>query len=150
MKKYFLAITVLFVMTAASYSQNKVIVKDIWIGELPPSSPVAAAYMKIVNPGDADDQLLSVTSPIAGSTMIHTTEVDSKGVATMEMIDALDIPAGKTVELKPGGTHIMLMDLKEPVTGKDAIELDFKFKNSGNMIIMAPVKQIGDMDSHKH
>jgi copper(I)-binding protein len=144
MKKYFFSLAVLFVLTGLSFAESKVVVEGAWVGEVPPSSPVAAAYMTIKNNGTADDKLLGVTSSISGSTMVHQTVVDDKGVASMDMIDALVIPAGKSVTLKPGGTHIMLMDLKEPVTGKEKIELDLKFENAGEMKIEAPVKKLSE------
>lgn len=144
MKKYIFSLAVLFVLTGLSFAESKVVVEGAWVGEVPPSSPVAAAYMTIKNEGTADDRLLSVTSSISGNTMIHQTVVDEEGVASMNMIDALVIPAGEGVVLKPGGTHIMLMDLKEPVTGKGKIELDLKFENAGEMIIEAPVKKLSE------
>ena len=144
MKKYLYSLAVLFVLTGLSFAQSKIVVKDAWVGKVPPSSPVAAAYMTITNEGNADDKLLSVTSSISGSTMIHQTVIDDQGVAKMNMVDALVIPAGKSVELKPGGTHVMLMDLKEPVTDKDKIELDLKFENAGDIKVEAPVKKLGD------
>ncbi len=100
--------------------------------------------MTIRNDGTTDDKLLSVTTSIAGHTMIHETVVDENGVAKMNMVDALVIPAGKSVTLKPGGTHVMLMDLKEPVTGKEKIELDLKFENAGEMKVEAPVKKLDE------
>jgi copper(I)-binding protein len=145
MKKYLLSLAVLFVLTGLSFAESKVVVEGAWVGEVPPSSPVAAAYMTIKNEGNADDKLLSVTSSISGSTMIHQTVIDEQSVARMEMVDALVIPAGKSVVLKPGGTHIMLMDLKEPVTGKEKIELDLKFENAGDIKIEAPVKKLSDL-----
>jgi copper(I)-binding protein len=144
MKKYLFSLAVLFVLTGLSLAQGKVVVEGAWVGEVPPSSPVAAAYMTIKNEGNADDKLISVTSSISGSTMIHQTTIDEQSVARMEMVDALVIPAGKSVVLKPGGTHIMLMDLKEPVTGKEKIELDLKFENAGDMKVEAPVKKLSE------
>ncbi|HKQ31617.1 MAG TPA: copper chaperone PCu(A)C [Thermodesulfobacteriota bacterium] len=142
MKKYLFSIAVLFVLTGLSHAQGKIVVEDAWVGKVPPSSPVAAAYMTIRNDGTADDKLLSVTTNISGHTMIHETVIDENGVARMDMVDALVIPAGKSVTLKPGGTHVMLMDLKEPVTGKEKIELDLKFENAGEMKVEAPVKKL--------
>ncbi|KAB2829351.1 MAG: copper chaperone PCu(A)C, partial [Candidatus Dadabacteria bacterium] len=83
MKKYLFSIAVLFVLTGLSHAQGKVVVEDAWVGEVPPSSPVAAAYMTIRNDGTADDKLLSVTTNISGHTMIHETVVDENGVAKM-------------------------------------------------------------------
>jgi copper(I)-binding protein len=142
MKKYLFSIAVLFVLTGLSHAQGKIVVEDAWVGKVPPSSPVAAAYMTIRNDGTADDKLLSITTNISGHTMIHETVVDENGVAKMDMVDALVIPAGKSVTLKPGGTHVMLMDLKEPVTEKEKIELDLKFENAGEMKVEAQVKKL--------
>ncbi|MEW6145571.1 MAG: copper chaperone PCu(A)C [Thermodesulfobacteriota bacterium] len=144
MRKYVFSVAVLFLLTGLSFAESKVVVEGAWVGEVPPSSPVAAAYMTIKNEGTSDDKLLSVTSSISGSTMIHETVVDDQGVARMNMVDALVIPAGKSVVLKPGGTHIMLMDLKEPVTGKAKIGLDLKFENAGDVKVEAPVKKLGE------
>jgi hypothetical protein len=144
MKKFLFSLAVLFVLTGLSFAEGNVLVEGAWVGEVPPSSPVAAAYMTIKNNGTSDDKLLSVTSSISGSTMIHETVVDEKSVASMNMVDTLVIPAGKSVVLKPGGTHVMLMDLKEPVTGKDKIELDLKFENAGDVKVEASVKKLGE------
>lgn len=144
MKKYLFSLAVLFVLTSLSFAESRVVIEGAWVGEVPPSSPVAAAYMTIKNEGTADDKLLSVTCGICGSTMVHQTVVDEESVASMKMVDALVIPAGKSVELKPGGTHIMLMDLKEPVSGKEKIDLGLKFENAGDMKIEAPVRKLGD------
>jgi hypothetical protein len=144
MKKYLLSLAVLFVLTGLSFAQSKIVVEGAWVGEVPPSSSVAAAYMTIKNEGNADDKLLSVTSSISGSSMIHQTVIDEQSVAKMEMVDVLVIPAGKSVVLKPGGTHVMLMDLKEPVTAKEKIELDLKFENAGDIKVEAPVKSLSN------
>jgi len=144
MKKYLFSLAVLFVLTGLSFAQSKVVVEGAWVGEVPPSSPVAAAYMTIKNEGTVDDKLLSVTSSISGSSMIHQTVIDEQSVAKMEMVDALVIPAGKSVVLKPSGTHVMLMDLKEPVTGKEKIEIDLKFENAGDIRVEAPVKSLSN------
>ena len=144
MKKYLLSLAVLFVLTGLSFAQSKIVVEGAWVGEVPPSSSVAAAYMTIKNEGNADDKLLSVTSSISGSSMIHQTVVDEESVAKMEMVDVLVIPAGKSVVLKPGGTHVMLMDLKKPVTGKEKIELELKFENAGDIKVEAPVKSLSN------
>jgi copper(I)-binding protein len=62
------------------------------------------------------------------------------GVMRMRPIEALDIPANGTVELKPGGTHVMLMELKQPLQAGAALELDLKFEKSGERKVMAEVR----------
>ncbi|MFI5323296.1 MAG: copper chaperone PCu(A)C, partial [Thermodesulfobacteriota bacterium] len=66
----------------------------------------------------------------------------------MNMVDALVVPAGKSVVLKPGGTHVMLMDLKEPVTNKDKVEIDLKFQNAGDIKVEATVKDLSKELGH--
>jgi copper(I)-binding protein len=144
MKKYLFSLVVLAVMTQLSFGQSKIVVKDAWVGRVPPSSPVAAAYFTVENKGDSDDKLIGVTTDISGRNMIHETVTDKQGVTMMKMVDTLIVPAGKIVVLKPGGTHVMLMDLKGPVTYRDKIELDLKFQNAGDIKVEAPVKDLGE------
>jgi copper(I)-binding protein len=144
MKKYLFSLVVLAVMTQLSFGQSKIVVKDVWVGRVPPSSPVAAAYFTVENKGVSDDKLIGVTTDISGRNMIHETVTDKQGVTMMKMVDTLIVPAGKSVVLKPGGTHVMLMDLKGPVTYRDKIELDLKFQNAGDIKVEAPVKDLGE------
>lgn len=141
----------IFALASLSYAGDEIEVKDAWVREVPPASTVTAAYLKIENKGDKADKLTGVSSDIAGKAQIHTTSVDDKGVAKMEMQKEIEIPAGETVVLEPGGTHIMLIDLKEPVMGKDEVELDLTFENAGEVEVEARVMGLGDGNGgHDH
>lgn len=152
MRKYILSIMFIFALANLSYAGDEIKVTDAWVREVPPASTVTAVYLKIENKGGKADKLTGVSSDIAGKAQIHTTSVDEKGIAKMEMQKELEIPAGETVVLEPGGTHIMLIDLKEPVMGKDEIELDLIFENAGVVEVEAHVTGLGDNhgghDSH--
>lgn len=151
MRKYILSILFIFALASLSYAGDEIEVTDAWVREVPPASTVTAVYLKIENKGDKADKLTGVSSAIAGKAQIHTTSVDDKGVAKMEMQKELEIPAGETVVLEPGGTHIMLIDLKEPVMGKDEIELDLMFENAGEVEVEAHVTGLGDDNGgHDH
>lgn len=151
MRKYILSIMFIFALASLSYAGDEIEVTDAWVREVPPASTVTAVYLKIENKGDKADKLMGVSSAIAGKAQIHTTSVDDKGVAKMEMQKELEIPAGETVVLEPGGTHIMLIDLKEPVMGKDEIELDLMFENAGEVEVEAHVTGLGDDNGgHDH
>ena len=119
MKKILISVILLFMTAVYSHGQNDIGVKDAWVREVPPASNVTAVYMIIENQGNEDDKLVGVSSEISGSAEIHVTTIDDRSVAKMEMKKEIEIPRGETVELKPGGTHIMLIDLKEPLNGKD-------------------------------
>jgi copper(I)-binding protein len=100
---------------------------------------VSAAYMVIKNAGSQPDQLLTVATDAAGKTEVHETTVKDN-VASMRPIPALDIPANGSVELKPGGYHIMMMDLKQPLTPGQTINLTLNFKSGTVIKLVVPVK----------
>ena len=79
-----------------------------------------------------DLKLVTVTSPAAGVSEVHEMKVEGD-IMRMRAIAALDLPAGKTVELKPGGYHLMLMDLKAPLTKDSAVPLTLVFRNGNGV-----------------
>ena len=97
----------------------------------------SVAYFTIRNAG-GEDKLLTVSSSGVDASL-HSTSMDN-GVMRMRPLEALDIPANGTVELKPGGTHVMLMELKQPLQAGSALELDLKFEKSGERKVMAKVR----------
>ena len=73
---------------------------------------------------------MAVTTAAAATAQLHES-VEKDGVATMQPVETLEIPAGGSVELKPGGYHIMLMGLKAPLKKGDMIMLELKFEHAG-------------------
>jgi copper(I)-binding protein len=100
----------------------------------------AAGYLSITNPGDVADALIGVTSPIAMSCEIHETSMDSSGMAGMHPIDRLEIPAGGTVKLEPGGYHLMLMETENLTVGS-TVELRLEFEKAGTVVVQAEVRE---------
>ncbi len=136
-----LVVYVLCIMFAsASYAEAQIIVSDAWIRELPPGSSVTAGYMMIENLGNTDDKLTGINSTFAGHAGIHTTQIDDNGIARMEMLDELIIPAGTKVVLEPGGKHIMLTDITQPVKKGDALKLELMFEGAGRKEIYMKVR----------
>ena len=104
-----------------------------------------AVYFSISNTGPAD-KLLAVTADVAAHAGLHKSSLDDKGVMTMTSIQGLDVPAGATVTLSPGGYHVMLMDLKQPLKVGDHFALMLSFEKAGMMSVTVPVKDaMGDM-----
>jgi len=79
-----------------------------------PGAPVGGGFLTIVNTGGEADRLLSITSPVAGDVQLHEMAMENDVMKMRALETGIDIPAGATVELKPGGLHIMFMDVKEP------------------------------------
>lgn len=136
------SIVIAFVMMAfsLSYAEENITVSDAWVREVPPSSTVTAAYMKITSNGAQDDRLVGVTSQLSDTAEMHISTVDENGVARMSQVEGIDIPKGGTVELKPGGYHIMLIGLKGPLAGQESAELILNFKNAGEVKVDAQIK----------
>lgn len=139
----FVAIVSFIIFPLSALGGELIKISDPWVREVPPVSTVTALYMVIENTGDKDDKLIGVKSEASKSAEIHTTSIDDNYVATMEKVDALFIPAGKRLELKPGGSHIMLRELKKPLKTGDKVEIDLIFEKSGVVRVVADVR--GDL-----
>ena len=113
---------------------------------------VGAGYLKLANKGPVD-RLVSATSPAAGSVEIHSMSMEGD-VMKMRQIDAIEIATGQTVELKPGGYHLMLMGLKAPLKVGDKFPLTLKFEKSGEVVVTVNVEEPKSKSqatgAHKH
>ncbi len=101
----------------------------------------SAAYLTIDNAGSSADRLLSVSTPAAGSSQVHETMSDASGMTGMQPVDGIDVPAGGQVQLKPGGYHIMLMELTKALTAGETIQLTLVFQKAGPVVVTAEVRQ---------
>jgi len=147
-KRFALLLLFFLIFHSISFAVPKIEVKEAWVSEAPPVSSLTAAYMVIENRGNEDDRLLKVVSRVSDYAEIHATLVNEKGVAKMKKIDAIDIPAGKVVEMKPGGYHIMLIGLKRPLKVGDKVELNLTFEKSGIIKVQAEAKSMTEMAGH--
>jgi copper(I)-binding protein len=90
-------------------------------------------------------QLVGVSSPAAGVAEVHEMKMDGN-VMKMAAVPAIDLPAGKSVSLQPGGYHVMLMDLKAPLAKDSSVTLTLKFKDSKGVVsqqeLKLPVKEM--------
>lgn len=108
-----------------------------------PANPaVAAVRMEIVNGTDRDDTLTAVSSP-DGDASLHRSTTDEQGMAGMDHLQELEISAGGTVELAPGGLHIMLNDPDTTLEVGDEIELTLTFERAGPQKLTVPVVEPG-------
>ncbi|MHB1373661.1 MAG: copper chaperone PCu(A)C [Thauera sp.] len=103
-----------------------VTVAEPWVRATVPAQKATGAFMQLKS--DADARLVSATSPVAGVVEIHEMVMD-KDVMKMNAIDGLALPAGQAVELKPGGYHVMLMDLKGQVKEGDQVPMTLTVEN---------------------
>jgi periplasmic copper chaperone A len=124
--------------TAPGASPASVVIAGAWVRPAPLGGETAA-YLTITNPGSAD-RLLSIQCTIAGAAMIHQTTTDTSGMTGMAMVESLPIPAGATVTLAPGGTHVMISGLTQAVSEGGSVELRLVFEYAGAITVAASVK----------
>ena len=109
------------------------------------SMPVSAAYLSITNHGATADLLLTAESNLARKTELHTMEV-TNGVMKMRQIDGgINIPAGKTIRLAPGGFHVMLIGLKEPLNAEENYQVALVFEKAGRVKLTGLAKRPADL-----
>jgi copper(I)-binding protein len=136
-----LALAAALAVSSAAFAQ--VTVKDPWVRGTVAQQKASGAFMLLQSATDA--RLVSAASPVAGVVEIHEMRMEGD-VMRMRAITGLDLPAGSTVELKPGGYHVMLMDLKKPLQDGDMVPLTLTVEGKdgkrSTLEVQAPVKAL--------
>ena len=142
---------------SAVYAQT-VDIKDAWARTSVQGQKATGAFMKITAKDGA--KLVSASSPAAGVTEVHEMKMDGDIMKMRAVQGGLDLPAGKTVDLKPGGYHVMLMDLKAALPKYSTVQLTLVFKDAKGVeskvelkvpvFTMAPGAKTGDMPAMDH
>lgn len=118
-------------------SKELVSVKDAWVRPTNPGQEVGAAYMTLTSKRDVS--LVSVEADATKSVEIHNMTMEN-GVMKMRMLDVLPLKAGKPYKLAPGGFHLMLFDLKKPLTLGEEVNFVLTFKNKNNQLFKQNIK----------
>jgi len=105
------------------------------------ASAESAAYLTITAEVNQGDALLSASSPAARMVELHEVSTDAEGMTGMYHIDRLDIQAGQTVRLEPGGYHLMLMGLTGELEVGETLELTLVFERAGSVVVQAEIRQ---------
>jgi copper(I)-binding protein len=120
-------ITGIALVLAAGIADAQVAVTDVWIRGTVAGQRATGAFMQLVSPVDV--ALVAVATPTAKTAEIHSSALEG-GVMKMSAIDSLALPAGKTVELRPGGYHVMLLDLVQPLREGDNVPMTLTFTDA--------------------
>ncbi len=121
---------------SAVYAQG-VDVSKAWVRSTVQGQKASGAFMTLT--AKDGTQLVGVSTPVAGVAEVHEMKMEGD-VMKMRALPALDLPAGKAVELKPGGYHLMLMDLKQPLAKGSAVPLTLHFKDAGGVESQLEIK----------
>lgn len=146
MKRRFFLLSMLTFLSAGAYAQ--VTVKDPWVRATVAQQMATGAFMQIVSSSEA--RLVEVRSDAAGVVEIHEMAMQGN-VMKMRAVPGLELPAGKPVDLKPGGYHVMMMDLKQPLKAGGTVPLTLvvegKDKKRQTVEVKATVRELGAASS---
>lgn len=149
MKSTFVLASAMLVGCSAAWSQTSV--SEPWVRATVPQQKATGAFMKLHNAQGG--RLVEAKSPVAAIVEIHEMRIDNN-VMKMRAISGLDLPAGKAVELQPGGYHIMLIDLKQQIKEGDKVPLTLviegKDKQREVLQVQASVKALNSAKSSDH
>ncbi len=112
-----------------------------WARATPGGVTDGALYL-VVKEGAAADAIVGVATPVAAMAMLHISENDH-GVMKMRDVDQVPLPAGATTTMRPGGTHVMLMDLAHPLRAGDSFPVTVTFQHAAPVTVTATVARIG-------
>ena len=119
-----------------------------WTRATPPGAKIGAGFMQLKNAGAAD-RVVGASSPVAGRVEMHVT-VREGDVMKMREVKGFDVPANGSFELKPGGAHLMLMELKRPIKKGEKVPLTLKLEKGGELKLELVAEEAGARaPSHK-
>jgi len=135
-----LRLPLLLLLAFPGFALAELEIRNPWIKNLPPSVPVRAGYMTIHNPGSKTVSIVSLSSEAFASIEIHET-VMQDGMMRMEPVPSLTIEPDSTVQLAPGGLHLMMMNPGEPTRIGDTIEIRILFDDGSEQKLEMWVKK---------
>lgn len=126
---------------ASFAAETRLSINDPYVNLVPPNSQVSAAFMVIKNAGSTDRKLVKAESPVAKTVELHS-HTNENGVMKMREVKSIDIKANGQAELKPGGYHIMLINIRQALKEGDAIPIALSFDDGSKQQIEAPVRKV--------
>ena len=128
-------------MSAAFAQSPPIRAERPWARATAPQQTVGGGYVTLTSP--ADDRLVGGSSPVAGHVEVHEMSMDANVMRMRELPDGLKLPAGTPVMLMPGGFHIMLMDLKQPLVAGQSVPVQLRFQHAPPLDLQLEVAPVG-------
>ena len=130
------------IAAAETYSAGGIQIGNPWARATPKGATVGGGFLTITNKGTESDRLIGGSIAPAARFEVHTTIMEN-GVAKMRQVTGLEIKPGETVELKPGGMHVMFMGLKQPLTKGQTVKGTLVFEKAGPVAVEFAVQDVG-------
>jgi copper(I)-binding protein len=116
-------------------------VTDAWVKAIPADEEMTAAFGVLTNESDEDVTLVSATTPAAGMVELHEVVMKDGEMVMQPKEGGITVPANGTSTLEPGGDHIMLMDVTDPIEPGDVVELELEFSDGNTLTMQATAKE---------
>ena len=151
----FLAALIVPTMALAhDITQGDLRIHEPWARATIGIAKTAAAYLTVINQGTHADRLIGVSTPVADGAMLHASIMDENGVMKMRPAAAIDVPAGGEVKLEPGGMHVMLTGVHDPLKAGEPFPLTLSFERAGDVAVSVHVADIAagfaEQESESH
>lgn len=124
------------------------VITDVWISESPPVAKNNAAFITITN-GSRRDALTGVETPASEAAELHQMSM-AGGLMRMQRLPLINLAPGQVLKFGPGGRHIMLINMKQPLKAGDKVPLTLKFRQAGNITVEAEVRALQVDDGAAH
>lgn len=136
---------------ADSFKVGDITVASPWTRATPGSAKVAGGYLNITNSGSAADKLVGGATDIAGRVEVHEMSMNGGVMQMRPLNEGLELKAGQTVELKPGGYHVMFLDLKRQLKEGETVKATLQFEKAGKVDVTFKVGSVGGASApHSH
>lgn len=124
------------------HEKGDIQVRHPWSRATPPGAKVAVGYMEIRNRGAQPDRLLSASTTVAKRVEMHVTQREGE-VMKMRQVESFEIPARERYALRPGGSHLMLVDIVQPLEKGERFTMKLRFERAGELEIELEVQERG-------
>ena len=134
--------------SAHDYKVDAITIDHPWAKASIGQAKAGAAYLTLMNDGEAADRLVAVRADVSEIVELHTHTMED-GVMRMRAVPAIDVPAGGKTELKPGGLHIMFLNLKGPLVEGESFPATLVFENAGEVVVEVAIEAaVGGAHDH--
>jgi copper(I)-binding protein len=138
-----------FAQQGFAKDKNTIQIEDAWSRATAPGTTIAAGYLTVRNASDDRDRLLGASTPLARKVETHVTLKDGN-IMRMREVPGYDVPGRAHMELKPGGAHLMLIDIKRPFKEGEKVPLTLRFEKAGEIKVELEVRAAGTSGHMTH
>lgn len=135
---------------ARDYKIGAIEISQPWSRATPSTAPSAGGFLTLTNKGDTPDRLVAIESPAANQTQVHEMKMDGAVMRMRELDNGIVLAPGQTVELKPGGFHVMFTGLKAPFVKDQKVAATLVFEKAGRIDVEFQVEALGAAQPSHH